>query len=142
MLIRFADFSDFELMQNILVSSQPDWDATVLQDCLSDDYLRWVIEESNKIVGLVIVKNMYTHWELLQLVIAQEFQRRGLGRELLLHVIQMAKKMRREKIDCEVRASNEAAKYLYTKCGFEQVGERKSYYKDGEDAHLMTLRIE
>ena len=40
----------------------------------------------------------------------------------------------------EVRTSNRAARALYTKHGFTEVGRRKGYYeKPAEDALLMTL---
>ena len=39
----------------------------------------------------------------------------------------------------EVRVSNEAARALYRRYGFWDVGERKKYYQDnGEDAVIMT----
>ena len=41
----------------------------------------------------------------------------------------------------EVRASNAAACRLYSKMGFEEVGIRKGYYSDGEDALLMEKRL-
>jgi ribosomal-protein-alanine N-acetyltransferase len=37
----------------------------------------------------------------------------------------------------EVRAGNKAAISLYHKLGFAEVGKRKAYYSDGEDALLM-----
>ena len=41
----------------------------------------------------------------------------------------------------EVRRSNETAQGLYTKHGFEIVGERRAYYNNGEDAILMNKGI-
>lgn len=38
----------------------------------------------------------------------------------------------------EVRVSNGAAIALYDQLGFKQVGRRKQYYPDGEDAILMN----
>lgn len=40
----------------------------------------------------------------------------------------------------EVRASNRPAIALYTRYRFEPVARRKRYYRDGEDAIVMTLR--
>ena len=40
----------------------------------------------------------------------------------------------------EVRASNEPAKNLYKKLGFQEIGRRKRYYADNnEDALVMVL---
>jgi len=39
----------------------------------------------------------------------------------------------------EVRRTNRAARALYTKLGFIEVGDRKNYYQlEGEDAILMA----
>jgi ribosomal-protein-alanine N-acetyltransferase len=40
-----------------------------------------------------------------------------------------------------VRVSNLAAQRLYLKFGFAEVGRRKRYYRDGEDALLMTRTL-
>ena len=37
----------------------------------------------------------------------------------------------------EIRESNQAGMGLYTASGFEVVGRREGYYRDGEDALLM-----
>ena len=41
----------------------------------------------------------------------------------------------------EVAASNMAAIALYERLGFRQVGRRKGYYADGEDACLMNMDL-
>ena len=46
-------------------------------------------------------------------------------------------------IHLEVRESNEPARRLYTRQGFEIAGRRKRYYRfPKEDAILMTKRLE
>ncbi len=37
----------------------------------------------------------------------------------------------------EVRVSNETAKNIYQKYGFQVISTRKAYYPDGEDAYVM-----
>jgi ribosomal-protein-alanine N-acetyltransferase len=41
----------------------------------------------------------------------------------------------------EVRASNHGAQQLYEQLGFEEVGLRRKYYPNGEDAILMDLYL-
>ncbi len=41
----------------------------------------------------------------------------------------------------EVRESNESARVLYARYGFAELGIRKSYYHDGEDALVMHRRV-
>jgi ribosomal-protein-alanine N-acetyltransferase len=41
----------------------------------------------------------------------------------------------------EVRQSNDEALRFYRAFGFVEVGRRKRYYKDGEDARVMMLPL-
>ena len=41
----------------------------------------------------------------------------------------------------EVRASNEAAVRLYRGTGFAQVGMRREYYREDEDAMLLHMQL-
>ena len=44
-------------------------------------------------------------------------------------------------VTLEVRRTNTAAQQLYHNMGFKQVGVRRKYYDDGEDALLFELQI-
>lgn len=66
-------------------------------------------------------------------------RRRGIGELLLIAMIDLALEMKAEIITLEVRASNLAARRLYSKYGFTRVGLRRGYYTDtGEDGVLMS----
>nr|WP_290667066.1 ribosomal protein S18-alanine N-acetyltransferase [Ardenticatena sp.] len=67
------------------------------------------------------------------------WRRRHLGEWLLLHAIADGTARGATLVTLEVRLDNEAAQALYRKYGFEVVGQRKRYYRDGMDALLMTL---
>lgn len=68
-----------------------------------------------------------------------DWRGRGLGELLLLTAIDQAVKRGAQYVTLEVRSSNLVAQYLYTKVGFVRTGLRRAYYRDGEDAWLMTL---
>ena len=78
---------------------------------------------------------------ILSLAVAGEAQRRGHGRRLARALVALAGSLEAEAVTLEVRASNGAARALYGGCGFEEVGERRRYYADGEDAVIMTLAL-
>lgn len=66
-------------------------------------------------------------------------RRRGVGELLLIAAMEAALRRRSRIVTLEVRASNEAARSLYRKYGFQDVGVRKRYYADNnEDAVIMT----
>jgi ribosomal-protein-alanine N-acetyltransferase len=73
--------------------------------------------------------------------IIHKYQKQKLGKLFLNYVIAYLKSMEIKEITLEVRKSNEAAIQLYKLFDFRQISIRKNYYKDGEDALFMYLRI-
>lgn len=66
-------------------------------------------------------------------------RRKGLGELLLIAGIEAAMGHGSRVVTLEVRSSNDAARALYRKYGFQEVGVRKRYYADNnEDAVIMT----
>lgn len=70
------------------------------------------------------------------------WRRQGIGERLLGTILERARAINAVSATLEVRVSNLPAQKMYAKFGFEEVGRRKKYYRDGEDALLMTLRFE
>ncbi|OGT47927.1 MAG: ribosomal-protein-alanine N-acetyltransferase [Gammaproteobacteria bacterium RIFCSPHIGHO2_12_FULL_38_11] len=135
--IRFIIPEDLPDIQHILQNTLSDWTPSIFQDCFNDHYYNWIIRDNNKPAGFITVKNNHDHWEIMQIVIDKNYQQQGLATKLVEYTIKQAKKLSVEKIQLEVRRSNTAAISLYQKCGFQKVGIRKKYYKDGEEAILM-----
>ncbi len=68
-----------------------------------------------------------------------DYQGKGLGSFLLLHLLLLGEQLGCTEATLEVRASNLPAQKLYQRYGFEVVGIRYRYYNDnGEDALIMT----
>jgi len=72
------------------------------------------------------------------LAVKPEWRGKGLGELILYSLIELALRLGAEIASLEVRVSNKVAQNLYRKYGFEEVGKRKGYYSDGEDALIMT----
>ena len=136
-MIRAATSADFSELKKVLENTHSDWSPAVLSECLSSDYFVWVIGDLNRVMGFIVAKHNVDFWEILQIVIDQSYQRRGLASQLLKFLIMEARQKQIQKIELEVRASNFAAITLYEKMGFVRVGVRKKYYSNGEDAVLM-----
>ena len=79
---------------------------------------------------------------ITSLAVAEEARRRGHGRRLVTALVALAGSLGAEAVTLEVRTSNGAARALYAGQGFEEVGERRRYYADGEDAVIMTLTLD
>jgi len=67
------------------------------------------------------------------------WRRQGIGERLLLALLDLARAHGAREATLEVRPSNTAARRLYEKYGFRNVGVRPRYYSDNhEDALIMT----
>ena len=71
------------------------------------------------------------------------YQKQGLATFLILLAANIGKKLDRTLMTLEVRMSNEGAKRLYRKIGFEDGKIKKNYYhNNGEDALDMELNLD
>ena len=77
------------------------------------------------------------------MAVAAELVRRGIGTKLVGALISRARSEAAAAILLEVRESNLAARGLYERQGFREVGRRRGYYADPvEDAILYSLRFD
>lgn len=100
--------------------------------------------EHNDLVGYGVLMAGVGEGHLLNISIATAFQHRGHGARLLEHFIELARHRRLDSICLEVRPSNHAARHLYLRRGFRQVGLRRAYYpthEGREDALVLTLSL-
>lgn len=66
-------------------------------------------------------------------------RRQGYGRLLVHALVELAREYRMDSVTLEVRESNRAARELYRRYGFHEVGHRRGYYiRPQEDAVIMT----
>jgi ribosomal-protein-alanine N-acetyltransferase len=80
--------------------------------------------------------------ELRRIAVTPSARGRGLGRDLLFHVIAHARAANCDRVELEVAAHNFAALRRYREAGFQEVGRRPRYYRDPpDDALLMTLPL-
>jgi ribosomal-protein-alanine N-acetyltransferase len=80
--------------------------------------------------------------DIQTIAVAPTARRQGLGRVLMLRMIDEARDRGATELFLEVRADNPGAKALYDLLGFEQIAVRPNYYQpDGVDAIIMRLAI-
>jgi ribosomal-protein-alanine N-acetyltransferase len=76
--------------------------------------------------------------EILTLAVLPAQRRQGLAGALMQAAIAQCEALGAEALFLEVATRNQAARALYAGFGFEEVGRRRGYYADGDDA--LTLR--
>lgn len=113
-------------------------------DCLSVGYYGAVAEVDGKIIGYGLCSIEKGECHILNLAVVPAERRHHYGRQLVEHLIEVAKVRSANKIVLEVRASNIPAIKLYQLLGFQQTEVRKDYYQLGEgheDAIAMALQL-
>lgn len=79
--------------------------------------------------------------EILTLAVRPAQRRQGLARALLEEAARLCAAHGATALFLEVATRNQAARALYAAHGFEQVGRRRGYYADGDDALTLRRRL-
>ncbi len=120
------------------------WTRGNFSDSLNAGHSAWVLVQDNKIIGYALLMIVLDEAHLLNLSIAKTYQKQGLGRYLLEHMLEISKKYQAVNMFLEVRASNVSALALYENMGFNEMAVRRNYYPathGREDAILMGLAL-
>ena len=120
------------------------WTPGNFRDSLEAGHECWIAERNLRVVayGVVLIGAGEAH--LLNLSVAADCQRQGIGTELTRFVVKFASDCGAETIFLEVRPSNTAARALYARSGFAEIGLRLDYYPapgGREDAVVMELTL-
>ncbi len=115
------------------------WDYnTFEEDFKNSKYI--VAKQDNEIVGFIGIRIILDELEIMNIVTRKDKQNKGIASNLLSYLLRIyIGKNIVEKINLEVNEHNIRAISLYRKFGFRQVGLRKKYYNNQEDAISMTL---
>jgi len=117
------------------------WPAYAFEQELRGNRLaRYVVARAGeRVVGFAGVWLMVDEAHITTFGVHPEWRRQGIGRQLLLSLIDLGVALHARRMTLEVRVSNDPAQALYRSFGFEVVGRRPRYYTDdGEDALVMT----
>lgn len=120
------------------------WSLGNFRDSLNAGYSCWVNEIDGVAAGYAVMMLAAGEAQLLNLGIAELYQRCGLGRRLLQYMIKVARDYHATTMLLEVRPSNQPARRLYLDTGFHEIAVRKQYYpahEGREDAVLMELAL-
>ena len=100
----------------------------------------YLATDDEKIVGYIGYWNVLNEGNITNIAVLPEYRRQKIASSLLEYAIKNAIAEKLSLMTLEVRKSNEPAKNLYSKFGFEALGIRKDYYhKPLEDAVIMIL---
>jgi len=118
--------------------SERDYDALFAPD--APRRIALLAMEIDETCGFIIARCGVDDWEIENVVVAAGQRRRGIGSALVREILQAARQAAVPAVLLEVRESNLAARQLYEKTGFTEIGRRPAYYREPpEDALLLRF---
>jgi|688.fasta_scaffold580701_2 ribosomal-protein-alanine N-acetyltransferase len=96
------------------------------------------VDAADQVTGYAVLLVTVPDADVANIAVAPRGRRGGVGRALLTHLLDRARRTGVERVFLEVRESNVAAQGLYGALGFTRVGTRRGYYQEPrEDAAVM-----
>lgn len=120
------------------------WTRGNFEDALDSGYTGLCVRDAEgRLQAYSVLMPVIDEVHLLNLCVAPDCQRRGLGAALLASSIASAHASGFASMLLEVRPSNTAALALYRRAGFAQIGRRKQYYPapQGQREDALVLRL-
>ncbi len=134
---------DLNLLKDILIDEFDDfWTYDILKDELSNPNSEYFVAKlDNNIVGFAGIWKSVDDVHITDIVVKKITRRSGIGSSLLQKLIQTAISENFKSITLEVNENNLPAINLYSKYGFKKVGFRKKYYRNKDNAFIMTKEL-
>jgi ribosomal-protein-alanine N-acetyltransferase len=102
-----------------------------------------VAELDHKIVGFMIYELHKAKLHILNFAVAPEFRRMGVGKQMVLRLIDKLSQQRRNEILLDLRESNLDGQLFFRTQGFRAVRVVRCHYDDtAEDAYIMQFRLD
>ena len=115
------------------------WSERSVASELTNSLSLWLVaEEEGNVWGYVGSQTVMDETDMMNIAVHPEHRKQGIAATLVNNLVDVLKTRGSHSLMLEVRASNDPARKLYDKLGFQQVGLRKNYYRNPkEDACIL-----
>lgn len=114
------------------------WSEKSIASELENPLSLWLVaEENGQVYGYVGSQTVLDESDMMNVAVDPRFRRQGIARALIETLIAELSKMGSRCLRLEVRVSNENARALYARMGFQQLGLRKNYYHNPKEDALI-----
>ncbi len=138
--MQMEDIAEVLEIQNSL--GFQDWSEQSFRSEVSNtDYSIPLIFKNDRILGYMVTRIVADEAELCSIAVRKENEGKGVAHRLLATCDSILDARSIRQMFLEVRISNSRAIQFYHRNGFQDMGLRKKYYQDGEDALLMSRRL-
>ena len=117
------------------------WSESSIRSELNNPLSTWLVAvEDDQVVGYVGSQTVLGWTDMMNIAVHPNYRRRGIA-EAMVNGLETALKARESQcLTLEVRVSNEAARALYAKLGFQEIGLRKNYYRHPKEDALILRK--
>ena len=118
------------------------WTEGIFNDCIRVGYECWLALLEDEVIAHAVISVAAGESHILNISIDPKQQNKGIGKQFIEYLINIAKNKRAAVIMLEVRPSNVRAINCYNAAGFNEIGCRKNYYPaaDGKEDALLFAR--
>lgn len=140
-MISEMNLQDLENIKDCLLTDFDNfWSYNILKQELENGKSKYfVAKQENEIVGFAGILLIIDQVNIMNIVVKKDKRNFGIGSSLLEEIIRYSKIHNATFITLEVNEKNIPAIKLYKKYGFKQVGLRRKYYNNEDNAILMDL---
>ena len=143
MTIRRMTLADVDQVHTIELATFPvPWSRQSLVDEMERNVCaRYLVavDDAGSILAYAGAWIIFDEAHVTNVAVAQTHRGQGIGKQIMLALMQYAANLGADYLTLEVRRSNMVAQALYKKLGFVELAVRKRYYEDnGEDALLLV----
>ena len=147
LVLRHAALADIERVAELELTcftSDP-WPRQSFESFIDRAGVTFIVAEDpareDSIVGYAVLIQVADEAELLNLAVAGDARRDGIGSSLLRSLLEAAARDGIRTVYLEVRESNAAARALYAAHDFVEVGRRRGYYQRPTEDALILQRV-
>ncbi|MBT2732067.1 ribosomal protein S18-alanine N-acetyltransferase [Carnobacterium sp. ISL-102] len=136
-----SDIADILKIESLCYNGKTPWNKKALEDEIKNNtraiYL--IVRESDKAIGFIGAWLVEEEAHITNVAVIPSCQERGVATFLITELQKISQHEGMQKINLEVRISNEKAQRLYDRLGFQKEKIKKDYYTgDLEDALEMS----
>ena len=117
------------------------WSEKSIASELDNRLSLWLVAmDGDRVAGYVGSQSVLGETDMMNIAVHPDFRRRGIAEELVMKLVEELKVRGNHSLMLEVRVSNDPARNLYEKLGFQQVGLRKNYYRNPKEDALILRK--
>ena len=117
------------------------WSENSIASELNNPLSLWLVAvDGQQVAGYVGSQSVMGEADMMNIAVSTQYRRMGIAQELVERLVKLLQEKDVYSLTLEVRASNEPAKALYSKLGFEQVGRRPNYYRNPKEDALILRK--